>query len=157
MNAWLLTLSLLVSTPSAFAADYACVVSSGDIAFTESGSAPEAIKSQISNRCLDMTRDAEACQQATCEQAPAARLGPAAFTDGNKKCDSDSDCKGFANRCFARQCTQPGYGCETDADCPGFANRCFARSCTRQEPLCNSDRDCHGFANRCFAGKCTNP
>lgn len=157
MKAWLLTLSLILCSSTSFAAQYNCGTTSDNVAFTDTGSASSAVQSEVQARCLEATGDAFACQQTICKAEPSASFGLTAFTTGNKKCDSDSDCKGFANRCFARECTQPGYGCESDADCPGFANRCFARKCTRQEPLCNSDRDCKGFANRCFAGKCTNP
>jgi len=75
----------------------------------------------------------------------------------NPKCDSDDDCPGFANYCFAGECNQQGYLCDSDDDCPGFNNYCFAGECNVQEPLCDSDDDCPGFANYCFAGKCANP
>ena len=74
-----------------------------------------------------------------------------------QKCDSDDDCPGFANSCFAGECTGEENQCDSDADCPGFANSCFAGKCTGEPNQCDSDDDCPGFANSCFAGKCTNP
>ncbi len=73
------------------------------------------------------------------------------------QCESDEDCPGFNNYCFAGECNQDEYLCEDDDDCPGFNNYCFAGSCNIQEPLCEDDDDCPGFANYCFAGECQNP
>ena len=75
----------------------------------------------------------------------------------HRQCDSNSDCHGFANSCFAGKCTAEGHLCESNNDCHGFANSCFAGKCTSQEALCDTNKDCPGFANSCFAGKCTNP
>jgi hypothetical protein len=75
------------------------------------------------------------------------------------KCDSNADCPGFANSCFAGQCTSKDDNqCDSNADCPGFANSCFAGHCTSKDTnQCDSNKDCPGFANSCFAGHCTNP
>lgn len=159
MKSILVAISLFLGSSAAFAGGaYLCGTGNGAVSFTDSGASAEATRAEVMNRCQAASEDPAACGIPSCETDSSGRggFGPLA-TNSNKKCASDADCQGFANRCFAGRCTQPGYGCASDADCPGFANRCFARKCTRQEPLCNSDKDCKGFANRCFAGKCTNP
>lgn len=97
----------------------------------------------------------ENCAPATRVPGIADHLNPQA----RRKCDSDADCPGFANSCFAGSCTSDDDNqCNSDADCPGFANSCFAGHCTSQDTnQCDSDADCPGFANSCFAGHCTNP
>jgi len=77
----------------------------------------------------------------------------------HRKCDGPADCPGFANNCFAGNCTAQDTGqCNGPSDCPGFANNCFAGHCTSSDTnQCNGPSDCHGFANQCFAGHCTNP
>lgn len=81
------------------------------------------------------------------------------FEPLRRQCDSDDDCPGFANHCFAGRCTSDDDSlCDSDDDCPGFANHCFAGHCTSSDTnQCDSDDDCPGFANHCFAGHCTNP
>jgi hypothetical protein len=77
----------------------------------------------------------------------------------HRKCDTNADCPGFANSCFAGNCEAEDSGqCNSNADCPGFANSCFAGHCESKDTTqCNSNADCHGFANSCFAGHCSNP
>jgi hypothetical protein len=150
--------------PSAYAApEFLCTTGDGQALFSDRGANAAVVQGEVVSRCLGSNATEGACAQLHCAREEASTaLSPAlrrlVFSSfANPKCDSDRDCPGFANRCFAGNCTQPGYQCDSDSDCPGFANRCFAGKCTRQEPLCESDRDCPGFANRCFAGKCTNP
>ncbi len=158
MKSLLLVFSLFVGVAHAApGSEYLCGSGDGVAAFTDAGASKEAASAAVLQRCEADSANPIACAEPVCRKQASAKVMDKLQSFSTPKCDSNDDCPGFANSCFAGKCTRPGYQCDSNDDCPGFANSCFAGKCTRQEPLCDSNDDCPGFANSCFAGKCTNP